>query len=121
MAHSISSTIEALPRLMISKILLLIEQIRPRTTQIDNFRTAIPIFLETRALKAVECIRDTLATANDALILVVSEGAFVADAGEGCWSDVAVADRAFTVTLVAEPPDGDPGLFAAHDKIAGRC
>lgn len=45
---------------MIPKILLLVEQIRPRTAQVDNLRTPIPILLQSRALEAVERVRDAL-------------------------------------------------------------
>jgi hypothetical protein len=104
--------------LMIPKILFLVEQIRPRTTQIDDLRTPISVFLESGALETVEGIRDALATAYDTLVLVVAEGAFVADAGKGGRAHVGVAHRAFAVTLVAEAADGDAGLLAAHYKIS---
>jgi hypothetical protein len=42
--------------LLISEILLLVEQIGPRTTQIDDFGTAISIFLQARTFKAVESV-----------------------------------------------------------------
>lgn len=99
---------------LIPKILLLVKQIRPRAAQINNLGAPIPILLCARTLKAVECIRDTLATADDAFVLVVPETAFVADACEGGGSYVAVADGAFAVAFVAEASDADAGLFAAH-------
>jgi hypothetical protein len=40
--------------LVISKILFLVEQIRPGTTKVYNLRTPVPIFLESRTLKAIE-------------------------------------------------------------------
>jgi hypothetical protein len=49
------------------------EQIRPRTSQVDNLRTPIPILLQTRALEAVESVADALAAAHDAFVLVVAE------------------------------------------------
>lgn len=97
----------------------LTKQIRPRTPQINNLRTPIPILLQPRALKAVERVRDALAAAHDALVLVVAEGALVADAREGRGPHVAVADGAFAVAFVAEAADGDAGLFAAHYEVAG--
>ena len=103
---------------MISEILLLIEQIRPTTTQIYNLRTSIPVLLQACTLEAVEGVRDTLATAYDAFVLVVAEGTFVADAGEGGRAHVGVANGAFAVALVAEAADGDARLLAAHDEIA---
>lgn len=103
---------------MIPEILLLVKQIRPRTPQIDNLRTTIPVLLQPRALKAVESVRDALAAADDAFVLVVAEGAFVADAHEGRGADVGVADGAFAVAFVAEAAEGDAGHFAAHDEIA---
>jgi hypothetical protein len=73
---------------MISKVLLLVEQIRPTAPQIDNFGTPIAVFLEACAFEAVKGVGNTFATAYDALVLVVAEGAFVADAGEGGWAHV---------------------------------
>lgn len=103
---------------MIPKILLLVEQIRPRAPQIDDLRTAIPVLLQPRAFEAVECITDPFPTAHHALVLVVAKGAFVANSDESCWADVAVADGAFAVTFVAEAADCDAWLLAAHDEIA---
>ena len=100
---------------MVPKILLLIKQIRPRTPQIDNLRTPISIFLKPRTLKAIKSIRDPLSTANHALVLVVAERAFVADADEGCGADVGVANGAFAVAFVAQAAYGYAGCFAAHD------
>ena len=58
---------------MIPKILLLVKQIRPRTAQIDNLRTPIPILFQPRALKAVEGVRDALiVTQHTSLISLVS-------------------------------------------------
>ena len=45
---------------MVPKVLLLVKQIRPRTAQIDNLRTPIPILLQPRTLEAVESVRDAL-------------------------------------------------------------
>ena len=103
---------------MIPKTLLLVEQIRPATPQIDDLRTPIPILFQPGALKAVESVGDALATADDALVLVVAEGALVADADQGGGADVGVADGAFAVALVAEAADGYAGLLAAHDEIS---
>lgn len=103
-----------LPASLIPKILLLIEQIRPAAPQINDLRTSIPILLSPRTLKAIERIRNPLAPADDAFVLVVAEAAFVADAGQGRGPHVAVAYGAFAVAFVAKPPDADPGLLAAH-------
>ena len=102
---------------MIPKILLLVEQIRPTTTQIYDLRTTVAVFLQARALEAVEGVGDAFATAHDALVLVVAEGALVADVGQGCWAHVGIADGAFAVALVTETADGYPSLLAAHDEI----
>jgi len=58
-----------------------------------------------------------LATANKAFVLVVAEGAFVADADEGCGADVTVAYGALAVAFVAEATDGDTGCLATHYQI----
>ena len=87
--------------LMVPKALLLIKQIRPRAAQVNNLGTAIAILLEPSTLKTIEGVADALAAADDALVLVVAEGAFVADADEGGGAHVRVADGAFAVALVA--------------------
>lgn len=102
---------------MISKTLLLVEQIRPGTPQIDDLRTAVPILLEARALEAVERIADALAAAHDAFVLVVAERALVADAHQGRRAHVGIAHGAFAIAFVAEPADRDARLLAAHDEV----
>lgn len=99
---------------LVPKILLLVEQIRPATSQINDLRTPVPILLQPRTLETVERITDPLSTANDAFVLVVAEGALVADADEGGGADIGVADGTFAVAFVAEAADGDAGCFAAH-------
>lgn len=64
---------------MIPIILLLIKQIRPRTPQINNLRTPIPILLRPRALETIKSIAYPLTTTDDTFVLVVPEAAFVAD------------------------------------------
>lgn len=45
---------------MIPEIFLLVEQICPRTTQVDNLRTPIPVLLQSGTLETVEGVRDAL-------------------------------------------------------------
>ena len=59
----------------------------------------------------------TFTTAYDTFVLVVAEAAFIADADEGCWSNIRIADWALSIALVAETADGDARLFATHNKI----
>ena len=103
---------------VIPEILFLVKQIRPTTTQIYNLRAPIAVLLQARALEAVKGVRDAFATADDAFVLVVAEGALVANAGKGGRAHVGVAYGAFAVALVAEAADGDAGLLAAHYEIA---
>lgn len=105
---------------MISEVFLLVEQIRPRTAQVDDLGTPVSILLQTRTFEAVECIRDALATAHDTLVLVVPKGALIADSHQGRRSHIRVADGAFAVAFVAESADGDACGLAAHDEIAGE-
>ena len=42
-----------------------------------------------------------LTTTHYTLILVVAKAAFVADAYKGCRADIRIADRAFSITLIA--------------------
>jgi hypothetical protein len=107
--------------LVISEILLLVEQIGSRTTQIYNLGAAVPVLFKSCTFEAVEGVGDALAAADDTLVLVVSEGAFVADAGERGRAHVRVADGAFAIALVAEAADRDASLLAAHDKVAESC
>jgi hypothetical protein len=58
-----------------------------------------------------------LATADEAFVLVVAKGAFVADADEGCGADVTVAYRTLAVAFIAETTDGNACRLAAHDQI----
>lgn len=106
---------------MIPEILLLVEQIRPRTAQVDNLRAPIPVLLQSGTFETVESVRDPLfphfhqplfsraregrgkayfSTAYDALVLIVAEGTFVADTDESCRTHVAITHRAFAVTFV---------------------
>lgn len=102
---------------MIPETFLLVKQIGPRTSQIDNLGTSIAILLKARAFKAVERITDALAAADDTLVLVVSEGALVADADQGCWAHVGIADGTFSVAFVTQAADRNAGLLAAHDEV----
>lgn len=100
------------------------EQICPRTSQIYNLRTPIPILFKPCTLEAVERVADALTAAHDALVLVVAERTLIADAYKGGWTHVGVAHRTFTVAFVAQTSDGNAGLFAAHDKVGvvtGHC
>ncbi|KXH34521.1 peroxin 26 [Colletotrichum simmondsii] len=94
-------------------------KVGPGAAEVYNLGAPIAVFFETRALEAVKGVRDALAAADDALVLVVSERALVADTDEGRGADVGVADGALSVALVAEAADGDAGLLAAHYEIAG--
>ena len=102
---------------MISEVLLLVKQVRPRRAEVDNLRTSVTILFQPRTLKAVECVADAFAATDNALVLVVSEGALVTDAGESGGSHVGVADRTFTVAFVAQSSERNAGLLAAHDEI----
>lgn len=90
----------------------------PGTPQVYDLRTAISVLLQSGAFEAVEGIRyplphissslsdqgraSYLATTDYTLILVVSKGALIADPHKSCRSDVAITNRAFAITLVAE-------------------
>lgn len=68
------------PRSLIPETFLLVEQIRPRTSQIDNLGTPVAVLLQARALEAIKGITDPLATADNTFVLVIAEGALVTDA-----------------------------------------
>ena len=106
------------------EILFLIKQVRPRASQIDDLRTPVPVLFQPCTFKAVKRIADPFATAHDTLVLIIAEGALVADAREGGGSHVGVADGTFAVTFVAQAADFDARHFAAHDQVrvvAGHC
>lgn len=109
--ESFSSTISIR---LIPEILLLVEQIRSRTSQVDDFRTPIPILFESGALKTVERIAYALSATDDTFVLVVAKRALVADTDERGGADVGVADGTLAVAFVAEAADGDARRFAAH-------
>lgn len=102
---------------MIPEAFLLIEQIGPRTSQIDDLGTSIAVLLEARTFKAVKCITYALTAADDTLVLVVSEGTLVADTHQGRWAHVGITHRTFSVAFVAQTADRDAGLLAAHDEV----
>lgn len=87
---------------MISEILFLIEQIRPRTTQIYNLGTPISILLQSGTLETIECVTDSLASTYDAFVLVITEGAFIAYAHKCGGAHVRIAYGAFAVAFIAE-------------------
>lgn len=58
-----------------------------------------------------------LAATDHTLVLVVAKRAFIADADEGRWSHITIADRAFAIALVAKTSYSNSGLLAAHHKI----
>lgn len=86
---------------MISEILLLVEEVRPRRSKVDNLGASIAIFFEPRTLKAVEGVADSFAATNNTFVLIIPKRAFIADSNEGGGSDIAIADRALAITLVA--------------------
>ena len=45
---------------MIPEILLLVEQIRPRTAQVNDFRTPVPVLLQSGTFETIESVRDPL-------------------------------------------------------------
>ena len=45
---------------VVPEILLLVKEIRPRTAQVDDLRTPVPILLQPRTLEAVKSVRDAL-------------------------------------------------------------
>lgn len=111
---------------MIPKTFLLVKQVGSRTSQVYNLRAPVSVLLKACAFKAVEGITDSLTATDHALVLVVSEGAFITDADESCGTNVGITHRAFAVTLVAKSADGDAGLLAAHNKVGvmtrhGEC
>ncbi|GAB1210409.1 hypothetical protein APSETT445_009201 [Aspergillus pseudonomiae] len=77
----------------------------------------LKISKKSRTFKAVESITDSFATADDALVLVVTERALIADPNESRGAHVGIAHGAFAVTLVAQSADGDTRLLAAHNEI----
>ncbi|KGQ01046.1 hypothetical protein PAAG_12239 [Paracoccidioides lutzii Pb01] len=93
------------------------EQIRPRATQINNFRASIAILLQTRTLETIKGVTDPFASTHNAFILVVAERALIADTHKRCGPHVGIADGTFTVAFVTETADGDAGLLATHYEI----
>lgn len=86
---------------MIPEVLLLVEQICSATAQIDNLRTAISVFLQSRAREAVEGITDAFATADDTFVLVIAKSTFVAYTDCGGGPDVGIAYWTLAIAFVA--------------------
>lgn len=99
---------------MIPEVLLLVKQIRSRTSQINNLRTPISVLLEARAFKAVESVGNAFSTAHHTFVLIVAKGAFVTYTDKGSWANIAIAYRAFAVAFVAEAANSYARLLAAH-------
>ena len=107
-----------MPLSLLEAVLLpLIEQVRLRASQIDDFRAPIPVLFHLRALSTIIGIRNTRTAANHAPPLVAPVVALVADSNEGTGPDVRVADHTFAVAFFAEAPDGDARLLAAHNEV----
>jgi len=92
---------------MIPEILFLVKQVGSRGSQVYDLWASISVLLQSGTFEAVECVRDPLSSAYYTLVLVISKTTFIADAYEGCGSDVGIANRAFAVALVAETSDGN--------------
>lgn len=106
-----------LPVLVISEVLFLVEQICSRRSQVYNLWAPVAVLLQLRAFVTIVTVGYPFATADDALVLVVSEGTFVADTRKSGRADIAVTHGAFAIAFIAETSDGDAGLLAAHDEI----
>ena len=107
-----------MPLSLLEAVLLpLVKQISLRASQIDDLRTPIPVLFHLRTFSAIVRITNPRTAANHAPPLVGPVVALVADSNEGTGPHIRVADDAFTVALLAEAPDGDAGLLAAHDEV----
>lgn len=58
-------------QLMIPKILFLVEEIRPTTTQIYDLGATVAVLLEACAFEAVESVRDALELLTQISILII--------------------------------------------------
>jgi hypothetical protein len=103
--------------LVIAKILLLIEEVGPRRSEIDDLRTSIAILFESGALETVEGVGNTFAATDDTFVLVITERTFITDACQSRRSNVGIAHRTLPVAFVAQSADGDSGLLAAHYEV----
>jgi len=93
----------------------LIKQICLCTTQIHNLGTSIPILTHLYTLLAIISIGDTNTATNDTPSLEGAVIALIANVDDGGGVDEGIANDAFSIALFAEAPDGNAGLFAAHD------
>jgi hypothetical protein len=94
-----------------------VEEISLCLTQVDDLRTPIPVLLHLRALFAVVRIGNASASADDALAFVRTVIALIAQAHNIARPHVGVADHALPVALVAQAPNSNSALFAAHHEI----
>jgi hypothetical protein len=98
-------------------LLALVVEVRPRRPEVDDLGASVAVLLQETALPAVIRVGDPGLPADHAAPRVGPEVALVADADEGGRPDVAVADDALPVALLAEAADGDPRLLPAHDEV----
>jgi len=106
--HSSSSS-----PLLKAVLLALVEQVGLCTSEIDDLRTAVAIFLRDRALLAVVRVGHARAAAYHTPALVRAVVALVTDAHQRARPHVRVTDHALTVTFVTKSPDSYTGLFPA--------
>lgn len=95
----------------------MIEQIGSARTKIDDLWATISVLFQSCTSEAVEGITHSFSTTNDTLVLIVAEGALIADAHESGRSNIRVADWTLAVAFVAESTDGDACCLATHDEI----
>jgi len=95
----------------------LIKEISFCAAQINDFWTAISIFLLNRTLLAVICVGDSGAAVDDASALVRTIIALVADAHQGARPHIRVTNDTFSVALLAQASNGDSRLLPAKNQV----
>ena len=100
-----------------SILFALVEEVCLGRTEIDDFWTAVAIFLHRCALLAVVSIRNTSSSADDTLTCVATIVTLVANAHNDCRLHHRVANNAFSSALLTKTSDRYASLFPAHDKI----
>lgn len=100
-----------------TELLPLVEKVRFGAAEVDNLRAAISVFLHLAAFLAVVRVRDPSSTADHAAALIAPVVALIANTHERMWPNVAVANRALSVALLAEAPYCNAWLLAAHNQI----
>lgn len=114
----ITKKLARLPLSLFEAIFLaLIKQVGLCAAEVDDFRTAISIFLLLGAFFTIVGIRDAGTTADDTAPLEGPIIALVTHTNQRAGPHIRVADHTLAIALLAQAPDCYSRLLPAHDQV----